>query len=97
MMFGITGFEDVILRTAAVIVAIGGMVVAVRTVYVYVLRPLRDIAAAMPVLLDIAHQFHPNDGSSLRDRVDTISIRLENMEQQLEALIVEGERIRGDV
>lgn len=91
MMFGITAAEDVILRTAAVLVAVGGIILAVRTVYVYLLRPLREISEAMPILLDIARQFRPNDGTSLRDRVDGISGRLANIEQQLETLLIEKE------
>lgn len=44
---------------------------------------------SLPTLIDIAEQFEKNDGNSLRDRIDTIHLRLENIEQQLEQVLTE--------
>jgi hypothetical protein len=79
--------ESMFLRVAAVVVAAGGIVYAAHILWVYLLRPLREFTSAQPTLLEIAHEFRPNDGNSLRDRIDLANIRLRNMEQQLETVI----------
>lgn len=38
-------------------------------------------------IADIAHEFHPNEGSSLRDQVDGIKIAVNNISQQVECLL----------
>jgi len=91
------------------IVWLGGAAVAGYSIWRYVLVPMWRIAKAlvelsdaMPILIDIAHEFKPNNGNSLRDvtnsnnakltelgeQVAANSIGIQNMEQQMEQLIL---------
>ena len=93
--------EQVYLRIAAAIIATGGIVYAGHILWVYLLRPLREFTAAQATLLEIASEFRPDSGNSLRDRIDLTNIRLGNLEQQLETVIDRigpwnGEERRGD-
>lgn len=51
-----------------------------------------DLPDALPVLMDIAEEFKPNDGATLRDRVDRLELGLRNITQQLEELCKERTR-----
>lgn len=62
---------------------IAGALVALGTIYAYVLKPpikflkqfinlLGKLDESLPVLMDISHQFRPNGGNSLRDVIDRI-------------------------
>ena len=80
---------------------LAGIAVGLYSIWRYLLTPLWKfivgvvaMSEAVPTLLDMSHEFHPNEGSSLRDVVDSIStkvdgntIRLANIEQQLEQRI----------
>ena len=93
--------EETFLRIAAAVIAVGGIVYAWHILWVYLLRPLREFTSAQATLMEIAHEFRPNDGNSLRDRIDLTNIRLGNLEQQLEMVIDrigpwDGEERRGD-
>lgn len=47
---------------------------------------INHFAEALPVLLEIADEFKPNGGGSLRDQIDEIRIGQINIEQQLEQI-----------
>jgi len=83
-----SAIEESLLRLTAVIVACGAAVLALRTIWAYVVKPFRQFAEAQPTLLSIADQFEPNSGSSLRDQIDMTNMRLQNIEQQLERVIM---------
>lgn len=61
------------------------------------IRAVDEIAAATPVLVEIAHEFRPNDGQTLRDTVDRVeagmleAIRLGRVNE--DHLIESGERL----
>ena len=92
---------------AAMIAAAGGIALALHLIWRHLLCPIWRIftlvatfAETQPVLIDIAHEFQPNDGDSLRDQIDTANIRLGNIEGQMEHLIQQltlwdGEERRG--
>ena len=71
-------------------------------------RTVQDVAVALPgllelatvaeIIVEIALQFQPNEGSSLRDQVDRINQGLDTLTGQVEqALILDpGTRTRSD-
>lgn len=86
--------EDGYLQFAAMIVAAGGIAYAFHLIWRHVMCPVYQFfkavslfAEAQPVLIEIAHEFRPNDGDSLRDQVDAVNIRLGNIEGQMEILV----------
>ena len=73
------------------------IILFIRYLIVYVLIPglhwaksFNEFMEAQPTLMEIADQFKPNGGESLRDQIDQANVRLENIEQQLEALLTEA-------
>jgi len=92
---------DGYLRFAAMVAAAGGVALALHLIWRHILIPtwefMKHVVAitraivvfieAQPTLIDIAHEFKPNDGDSLRDQIDTANIRLGNIEGQMEILI----------
>ena len=78
------------------IVAAGGAVYALHLLWKHAITPiwrslvsLVHFAEALPVLLCMAEEFKPNEGSSLRDQIDLVNMRLENIEQQLETICID--------
>ena len=85
---------DQFLRLSAIIVATGASLYALNLIWRCMIRPfylavraLAEFMDAQPTLLQIAHEFEPNDGDTLRDQMDSANIRLSNIEGQLELLI----------
>ena len=48
------------------------------------LPDLLELAAFAPVILDIAAEFQPNEGSSLRDRIDKLNLDMDTLTGQME-------------
>jgi len=76
------------------IILFGAIVVALNAIVLKLFKPmfrgvvaLSEFTESVPTLIDIAKEFHPNDGHTLRDQVDGINIKLNNIEGQLETLI----------
>ena len=85
---------DVFLRYSALIIATGGIALALHLLWRHTIHPMYRFVIALsafmeaqPVLLDIAAEFRPNDGATLRDQVDTTNMRLSNIEGQMEQLV----------
>ena len=67
-------------------------------------QTVQDVAAALPGLLnlssvaativDIALQFEPNEGSSLRDQIDRINTTLDTLTGQVEEVLTRNTRTR---
>ncbi len=82
------------LQFAAVIIAAGGIVYATHLIGKRAILPMFKVVVvffravgALPVLLDIASEFKPNNRGTLRDQVDTQNLRLGNIEGQMEQLV----------
>jgi len=75
-----------ILGIAAVLTALGVIWIGGRKLY--------RIDAALPVLLQIAAQFQPNDGASLHDRIENIERVIVLIQRDLEPILTER-RTRG--
>ena len=93
-MIVLLAMVDEFLRLGAIVVAAGAAVYAIRIIWLYMIKPvylallsLAEFMEAQPTLLQIAHEFQPNDGDTLRDQIDSQSIRLGNIEGQLELLV----------
>ncbi len=76
------------------IILFGATVVALNAIVLKLFKPmfrgvvvLNEFTESMPILIDIAKEFKPNEGHTLRDQVDDIRVKLNNIEGQLEALI----------
>ena len=79
---------------AAMIAAAGGIALALHLIWRHLLCPtyrlltsVGKFAEAQPILLSIAHEFWPNDGDSLRDQIDSVNVRLGNIEGQMEIIV----------
>ena len=87
------------LQVAGLIVALGAVSVALNAIVLKVLKPtyrvirtLDKFASSLPVILEIAEEFKPNSGATLRDQVDEIKIKLVNIEGQLEVIALLAHR-----
>lgn len=82
------------LQFAAVIIAAGGIAYGLHLLWRYILCPgyrvligLTLVVEVWPVLSQIAEEFKPNEGNTLRDQVDATNLRLGNIEGQMEQLV----------
>ena len=85
---------DQIPQIAAAVITLGAVSYAANLVWVHVLRNLyhaviyiSEFMEAYPAIISAAHEFEDDGGETLRDQVRSISVRLTNIEGQLEALI----------
>lgn len=51
------------------------------------IKGLVEVIDTIPILIDIGNEFKPNEGASLRDRIDAHSVALDNIQHQLENLL----------
>ncbi|MFQ5524571.1 MAG: hypothetical protein ACE5F5_13525 [Acidimicrobiia bacterium] len=78
---------------AAILGGFAGLVASAGLLWQKVIRPGARIIylaeESLPVLLDIAQEFKPNNGKSLVDRMTIIEGRLDDISGQLEVICVE--------
>ena len=93
--------QDNYLQFAAMVAAAGAIALALHLIWRHALIPtyrffvkgykfigaVAMFTEAQPVLLEIASEFRPNDGASLRDQVDSTNLRLSNIEGQMEQIV----------
>ena len=86
-------FETTI-KVLGTITAIGAAGYSAHLIWKYIIMPVHRAMKAMstfveaqPVLLDMAREFKPNNGNSLRDQVDLLKISVHNIEGQVEKLV----------
>jgi len=95
--------QDSYLRFAAMVAAAGGIALALNLIWRHVICPIyrfiiliADFTEAQPVLLEIAEEFKPNNGTTLRDQIDTANMRLSNIEGQMEIVVQHVSGWNGD-
>ena len=86
--------EGTIATIAGGIILLGAVSYAISLLWSHTIRPLyhaiihiSEFMEALPTIMSIAHEFESTGGKTLRNEVDSISVRLTNIEGQLESLI----------
>jgi len=79
----------------AFVVGLGAVAYALHLIWVHLIKPIHTVVKALvgfaevyPVLEEIAHEFKPNNGNTLRDQVDMLNIRTSNIEGSVEKLVI---------
>ena len=80
-------------------IGVAAVVGALRTVYIYVIRPIAQVVHIVdeqaPVLLAIAKEFQPNDGKTLADAIAAIIKRLDDNSRDLRIIKVRVTELEG--
>lgn len=84
---------NLLTAVAKAVILVGSVGYAFHLIHRHILTPawramkaLQQLADAMPVLLEIAEEFQPNSGTSLRDAVNRIEQSQQRVATRLDAL-----------